>query len=80
VAVADVSGAREQFGESVLYFNPDSPKQIAEVIKKTTGSSALGEPSLSDAKVQFIQRSPEEIVSIIGHELLNFQSKRRNWE
>jgi glycosyltransferase involved in cell wall biosynthesis len=80
VAVADVSGAREQFGESVLYFNPDSPKQIAEVINKTTGSSALGIPSLSDAKVQSIQRSPEEIVSIIGHELLNFQSKRRNWE
>ena len=80
VAVAEVSGAREQFGESVLYFNPDSPKQIAEVIKKTIDSSAQRRPSLSDAKVQNIQRSPEEIVTIIGHELLNFQSKRRNWE
>lgn len=80
VAVAEVSGAREQFSESVLYFNPDSPKQIAEVIKRTTGSGAQRSPSISGAKFQSNQKSPEEIVAIIGHELLNFQSKRRNWE
>jgi glycosyltransferase involved in cell wall biosynthesis len=79
-AVAAVSGAREQFGDSVFYFNPDSPQDISDVIRK----ARLLDPKVGFAKMQrsfdFDQKSPSFIAKGIGDEILQFQSKRLNWK
>jgi glycosyltransferase involved in cell wall biosynthesis len=79
-AVAEVSGAREQFGDSVFYFNPDSPQDISDVISR----ARLLDPIDGFAKMKpgfdFDRKSPLSIAKGIGDEILQFQSKRHNWK
>jgi glycosyltransferase involved in cell wall biosynthesis len=80
VAVSEVSGSREQFGDFVDYFNPDSPADIANAMIKSlqsTGKTQL----LEQHWVKFLsQRKPEEAAKIIIGEIANFAVKRRNWK
>lgn len=41
VLVADVPGAREQYGDAALRFNPGSPRELADHILRLLGDSAL---------------------------------------
>lgn len=80
VAVAEVPGAREQFGQSVIYFDPDSPGEISEVINKNTGLDALEGGTALDPKYPGIEKSPQAIAEKIGLKIVDFCAKRRNWE
>ena len=80
VAVAEVSGAREQFGASVDYFDPDSPSQIASAIEIGIKESQAKQFALKSRVLDFPQKSPSSVATEIIQEILKFQPKRRNWK
>jgi glycosyltransferase involved in cell wall biosynthesis len=51
--VASVPGAREQYGETVLFFNPEKPEQLADLVVQLIENPAL-RSSLRDKGYQLI--------------------------
>ena len=80
VAVSKVSGAHDQFGDNVLYFDPDSPEQISDLISKCTSKGYINPLSQEKRQEFLVARQPSVIARIILTEISKFGGKRRNWK
>jgi glycosyltransferase involved in cell wall biosynthesis len=80
VAVSRVSGAQDQFGDNVLYFDPDSPEQISDLISKCTSKGYINPLSQEKRQEFLVARQPSVTARIILTEISKFGGKRRNWK
>ena len=81
VAVSDIPGAREQFGEAALYFNPNSAEELAEVIisasqnpagtaERVSAGLALCELRTSKAYVRNCVAQIESFSAVIANKIV----------
>jgi glycosyltransferase involved in cell wall biosynthesis len=80
VAVSNVSGAHDQFGNNVLYFDPDSPQQICDLISKCTSIEYMNPLSQEIRQEFLVSHQPSVTARIILTEISKFGGKRRNWK
>ena len=68
--VAAVPGAHEQYGDSVLYFNPLKPEQLADDIQRLIADQALRNDLISKGLKRIKKLTPEAYVTKIEEVLL----------
>jgi glycosyltransferase involved in cell wall biosynthesis len=79
VIASDVSGAREQLGDAVLFAEPTSPEQMAEAVVRLASEEGL-RARLVDAGRKIAQtRTPEGFVRDALAFLDRFEAVRRCW-
>jgi glycosyltransferase involved in cell wall biosynthesis len=79
VIASDVSGAREQLGDAVLFAEPTSPEQMAEAVLRLASEEGL-RARLVDAGRKIAQtRTPEGFVRDALAFLDRFEAVRRCW-
>jgi glycosyltransferase involved in cell wall biosynthesis len=79
VIASDVSGAREQLGDAVLYVDPTSPEQMTEAVVRLASENGL-RARLVDAGRKIAQtRTPEGFVRDALAFLDRFEAVRRCW-
>jgi glycosyltransferase involved in cell wall biosynthesis len=79
VIASDVSGAREQLGDAVLYVDPTSPEQMTEAVVRIASENGL-RARLVDAGRKIAQtRTPEGFVRDALAFLDRFEAVRRCW-
>jgi len=79
VIASEVSGAREQLGDAVLFVDPAAPEQIAEAVMRLASEDGLRE-RLVDAGRKIAQgRTPQGFVEGALAFLDRFEAVRRCW-
>ena len=79
VIASEVSGAREQLQDAVLYVDPTSPEQMAEAVVRLASENGL-RARLADAGRKIAQtRTPERFVRDALAFLDRFEAVRRCW-
>jgi glycosyltransferase involved in cell wall biosynthesis len=59
VAVSGIYAMPEQLGDAALYFDPDSPRDIADAILKVVGDEGIRSALISRGFVRASQRSQD---------------------
>ncbi len=79
VITTDVPGAREQFGDSVLYFNPHDEVELAERIKELMESTDLRDEKVQLGKARAESWTADDYVSEVLKIISEFQLISRSW-
>jgi glycosyltransferase involved in cell wall biosynthesis len=79
VIASDVSGAREQLGDAVLYVDPTSPEQIADAVMRLASEEGLREKLVGAGKRIAQGRTPQGFVEGALAFLDRFEAVRRCW-
>ena len=79
VIASDVSGAREQLGDAVLFVDPTSPEQIAEAVMQLANQNGLREKLIDAGKKIAQARTPQGFVKGALAFLDRFEAVRRCW-
>ncbi len=79
VIASDVSGAREQLGDAVLFVDPTSPEQIAEAVMQLVNENGLREKLINAGKKIAQARTPQGFVENALAFLDRFEAVRRCW-
>jgi glycosyltransferase involved in cell wall biosynthesis len=79
VIASEVSGAREQLGDAVLYVDPTSPEQMAEAVLRLDGEAGLRERLIDAGRKIAKARTPEGFVRGALAFLDRFEAVRRCW-
>jgi glycosyltransferase involved in cell wall biosynthesis len=79
VIASDVSGAREQLGDAVLFVDPTSPEQIAEAVMRLDAEKGLREKLVEAGKTIAQARTPQGFVEGALAFLDRFEAVRRCW-
>jgi glycosyltransferase involved in cell wall biosynthesis len=79
VIASDVSGAREQLGDAVLFVDPTSPEQIAEAVMQLANENGLREKLIDAGKKIAQARTPQGFVRGALAFLDRFEAVRRCW-
>jgi glycosyltransferase involved in cell wall biosynthesis len=79
VIASDVSGAREQLQDAVLFVDPTSPEQIAEAVMRLASEEGLREKLVGAGSKIARARTPEGFVGDALAFLDRFEAVRRCW-
>ena len=79
VIASDVSGAREQLRDAVLFVDPTSPEQIAEAVMQLANENGLREKLIDAGKKIAQARTPQGFVRGALAFLDRFEAVRRCW-
>ena len=79
VIASDVSGAREQLGDAVLFVDPTSPEQMADAVMRLAGEEGLRERLIEAGSKIAQARTPEGFVRDALAFLDRFEPVRRCW-
>jgi len=79
VIASDVSGAREQLGDAVIFIDPASPEQIADAVMRLATEQGLPDKLLKAGKMIAKSRTPEGFVDKALQFLDRFEAVRRCW-
>ena len=79
VIASDVSGAREQLGDAVLFVDPGSPEKIAEAVMRLEREQGLRRQLIDAGHKIAVGRTPEGFVGEALAFLDRFESVRRCW-
>jgi glycosyltransferase involved in cell wall biosynthesis len=79
VAVAEYPGAREQLGDAVIYFAPQSPEDIAEKLELLLGDVVLQQSLLQKGRERVKSRTVTQYVAGVMDIFRDFQAIRRCW-
>jgi glycosyltransferase involved in cell wall biosynthesis len=79
VIASDVSGAREQLGDAVLFADPSSPEQIAEAVIRLAGEEGLRQRLIDAGRQIASGRTSEGFVAQALAFLDRFEAVRRCW-
>jgi glycosyltransferase involved in cell wall biosynthesis len=79
VVASEVSGAREQLGDAVLFVDPASPEQIAEAVVRLASEEGLREKLISAGQKIAQERTPQGFVDGALAFLDRFEAVRRAW-
>ena len=79
VIASDVSGAREQLGDAVLYVDPTSPEQMTEAVLRLAREEGLRERLIGAGRKIAKARTPEGFVRDALAFLDRFEAVRRCW-
>jgi glycosyltransferase involved in cell wall biosynthesis len=79
VIVADYSGAREQFGETVLFVNGLDPEAIATAIQELEVKPELRQVLIEKGRVRASQYTGEDYIRDVFKIFDEFEPVRRNW-
>jgi glycosyltransferase involved in cell wall biosynthesis len=74
VAVADIPGAREQYGDAAIYFSPISVDEICKVILNEARSSNTDTNEVRQGLELVKKRTPEDYVDSVLAAILNLDS------
>jgi glycosyltransferase involved in cell wall biosynthesis len=79
VIASDVSGAREQLGDAVLFAEPTSPEQMAEAVVRLASEGGLRARLIEAGRKIAQARTPEGFVGGALAFLDRFEAVRRCW-
>jgi glycosyltransferase involved in cell wall biosynthesis len=79
VIASDVSGAREQFGDAVLFVDPTSPEQMTEAVVRLASENGLRARLVDAGRKIAKARTPEGFVRDALAFLDRFEAVRRCW-
>src|SRR5579872_4440493 len=79
VIASEVSGAREQLGDAVLYVDPTSPDQMADAVVKLATEEGLRRQLIDAGRKIASTRTPKVFVSEVLAFLDRFEAVRRCW-
>jgi glycosyltransferase involved in cell wall biosynthesis len=79
VIASDVSGAREQLGDAVLFVDPASPEQITEAVMRLANENGLRARLIEAGRKIAQARTPEGFVGDALAFLDRFEAVRRCW-
>jgi len=79
VLTADVPGAREQLGDSVLYFLPDQPESFNQALHKLISKPEETKSRIGTAKKRALGWTPDDYVQTIFPHLDRFEKVVRTW-
>ncbi len=79
VIASEVSGAREQLGDAVLYVDPTSPERMAEAVLRLSREERLRERLIDAGRRIAKARTPEGFVGDALAFLDRFEAVRRCW-
>ena len=79
VIASDVSGAREQLGDAVLYVDPTSPEQMTEAVVRLASEKGLRARLVGAGRKIAQTRTPEGFVRDALAFLDRFEAVRRCW-
>lgn len=79
VIASEVSGAREQLGDAVLFVDPASPEQIAEAVMRLEGEKGLRSNLIDAGEKIAAARTPQGFVADALAFLDRFEAVRRCW-
>ena len=79
VIASDVSGAREQLGDAVMYVDPTSPEQMTEAVARLSSENGLRARLVDAGKKIAKARTPEGFVRDALAFLDRFEAVRRCW-
>ncbi len=79
VVASDVSGAREQLADAVLFADPTSPEQIVDAVMRLATENGLREKLIGAGKAIAQGRTPQAFVEGALAFLDRFEAVRRCW-
>jgi glycosyltransferase involved in cell wall biosynthesis len=79
VIASDVSGAREQLGDAVMYVDPTSPEQMTEAVARLASENGLRARLVDAGRKIAKARTPEGFVRDALAFLDRFEAVRRCW-
>jgi len=79
VAVADIPGAREQYGAAAIYFSPHSIEEICEVIVREARNSNTNSIEVHNGLELVTRRTPEIYVNKVIQAILGLESSLCNF-
>jgi len=79
VIASEVSGAREQLGDAVLFADPTSPEQIADAVMRLASENGLRGKLIDAGKRIARERTPQGFVASALVFLDRFEAVRRCW-
>lgn len=79
VAVADIPGAREQYGAAAIYFSPNSIEEICEVIVREARNCDTNSIEVKNGLELVARRTPENYVNTVFQAILKFESSICNF-
>lgn len=79
VIASEVSGAREQLGDAVLFVDPTSPEQMAEAVMRLAREEGLRQKLIESGRKIALARTPERFVGDALTFLDRFEAVRRCW-
>lgn len=79
VVASDISGARDQLGDAVEYFDPTDPDRIAEQIARVLNDTGLRENIIFKGRALCSARTPDNFIQNVYEVFNRVQSVLTNW-
>ena len=78
IAVSDIPGAREQFGDAALYFDPSSLEELAQIIIHASQNSENSSDFVEKGLLLCAKRTPQEYVQNTVIKIQSFETALSN--